>query len=86
MTDASSFTEPTPHERAEARFFTAAAGPAPTEEQKATVAGLREKIVALAVQIEAEVPSGRNKSLALTALEDVQMRANRGLFAPDALR
>jgi hypothetical protein len=29
------------------------------------------------------VPAGRNKSLALTALEDVQMRANRGIFAPE---
>lgn len=73
--------EPTPRDRAEARFFTASAGQPPTDEQRATVAVLRELIVNVAVAIEQGVPDGRNKDLALTALEDVQMRANRGIFA-----
>lgn len=73
-------------ERARARFFTATAGAPPTDEQREQVAKLREQIVGLAVSIEAFVPGGRHKALALTALEDVQMRANRGLFAPEGNR
>lgn len=69
-------------EQARVRFFTAAAGKPPTDLQRAEVAELRETIVTLAAQIGEYVPAGRNKSLALTALEDVQMRANRGIFAP----
>jgi hypothetical protein len=60
------------------RFFTASEHP--------DVVALRDHIVALAAQIMVRVPEGRNKSLALTALEDVQMRGNRGLFAPAHLR
>lgn len=60
------------------RFFTASEHP--------DVVALREHIVALAAQIMVRVPEGRNKALALTALEDVQMRGNRGLFAPAHLR
>jgi hypothetical protein len=67
---------------AEQRFFTAAGGNPPTDEQKAAVAELRGLIVELGAAIDDRVPDGRNKSLALTALEDVQMRANRGIFAP----
>lgn len=78
--------EPTAEDRARGRFFTASAGAPPTDEQKATVAALRAAIVDLAVLIEDGVPNGRNKSLALTALEDVQMRANRGIFATPANR
>ena len=73
--------EPTGRDRVEARFFTAAGGPPPTDQQKLDVAKLRELIVDLGTAIEDRVPSGRNKSLALTALEDVQMRANRAIFA-----
>ncbi len=90
MTDSqqspSEFIEPTPEERAEARFFTAAGSPPPTEEQKFAVQELRSLVVDLGTQIEETVPNGRNKSLALTALEDVLMRANRGIFAPDNLK
>jgi len=66
---------------AEERFFTAATGEPPTAEQKNAVAVLRQHIVELGASIEDLVPAGRNKSLALTALEDVQMRANRAVFA-----
>lgn len=67
----------TPLER---RFFTAADGAPPTDEQRHAVASLKGAVVQLASFIEAFVPAGRNKSLALTALEDVQMRSNRGIF------
>lgn len=63
---------------AEQRFFTAS--------EHDDVVRLRNKIQALAVDIDLLVPPGRNKALALTALEDVQMRANRGIFAPEDLR
>lgn len=55
------------------RYFTASEDP--------RVVKLRELIVALGAAVDDIVPAGRNKSLALTALEDVQMRANRGIFA-----
>jgi hypothetical protein len=66
------------HERATERFFTAS--------NAIGVVALRDLIVALATEIDMVVPQGRNKSLALTALEDVQMRGNRGIFAPEHLR
>lgn len=63
---------------AESRYFTASEHP--------DVVRLRNKVQALAIDIDLLVPPGRNKALALTALEDVQMRANRGIFAPEELR
>lgn len=71
-------TPPTPLEQ---RFMTAAGGTPPTDDQKNAVRQIQEAVVNLASHIEAHVPTGRNKSLALTALEDVHMRANRGIFA-----
>jgi hypothetical protein len=68
--------------RMEERFFTAATGKPPTTEQKNLVTDLREAIIAVATLIEANIPNNRNKALALTALEDVQMRANRAIFDP----
>lgn len=65
---------------AERLFFTAAGGQPPTDEQKATVAELRELVVALGAKIIESVPAGRNRDLAIDALEDVQMRANRAIF------
>ena len=76
-----SMEQPSGRDAAEARFFTASAGQPPTEQQKLDVAKLRDLIVDLATGIEDRVPAGRHKDLALTALEDVQMRANRGIFA-----
>lgn len=70
-------------EQAGARFFTAANGAPPTNEQRASVAVLSQYVSELGAVIMERVPEGRNKSIALTALEDVQMRANRGIFAPD---
>jgi len=65
----------------EQRFMAAATGKPPTDEQRAAVTQITAAVIHLASHIEALVPTGRNKSLALTALEDVQMRANRGIFA-----
>jgi hypothetical protein len=59
---------------ATARYFTASEHP--------VVVRLRDRIIALAAEIYGNVPVGRHQSIALTALEDVQMRANRGIFAP----
>jgi hypothetical protein len=68
-----------PHiEAAIERFFTAS--------DHEDVVALRNRIVDLGAEIDRRVPAGRNKALALTALEDVQMRGNRGLFAPEHLR
>jgi len=72
---------PTAEDRARARFFTAASGQPPTDEQRAGVAAINAAVVALAVEIERHTPKSRNQSLALTALEDVSMRANRAMFA-----
>lgn len=65
-------------DQAKRRYFTASDEP--------RVVDLRQLITALGSAIDLLVPPGRNKALALTALEDVQMRANRGIFAPEELR
>ena len=67
---------------ADERFFTAANGAPPTNGQRSSVAVLSQHVSQLGAAIMEHVPEGRNKSIALTALEDVQMRANRGIFAP----
>lgn len=77
----SKLPEPTTEDILGTRFATAATSQPPSAEQKRAVEQLREAIIHVASHIEAHVPHGRNKSLALTALEDVQMRANRGIFA-----
>ncbi|MDQ1205048.1 hypothetical protein [Microbacterium sp. SORGH_AS_0862] len=81
----SALPEPTAEDRARARFFTATSGQPATDEQRAAVTRINEAVVALAVVIEANTPSSRNKSIALTALEDVSMRANRSIFATGPL-
>lgn len=60
--------------------LTATTGNPPTDEQKSAVTDIRELAVNLALAINAGVPEGRNKSIAFTHLEDVIMRANRGIF------
>ena len=66
--------------RAEARFTTSVSGGRPTDAQIDNVRAIAEAVVELAAAIDLLVPDGRNKSLALTALEDVHMRANRAIF------
>ena len=62
------------------RFFTASDSSSTEDPKVVLVQALKGKIIELADLIEEGVPEGRNKSLALTHLEDVQMRANRGIF------
>lgn len=70
-------------EAASERFFTASTpGREPaTDEQREAVLKINQQVVALAATIDDLTPGSRNKSLALTALEDVSMRANRAIFA-----
>lgn len=71
----------------ERRYFTASGGQPPTDNQRAITARLRSAILDVAWLIETQVPAGRHKSIALTSLEDVQMRANRALHAePEVIR
>ncbi len=69
-------------ETAQLRHFTAAQGKPPTPTQRSHIETLTQKIVDLSAMIDILVPPGRNKSLAFTALEEVQMRANRAIFDP----
>lgn len=63
-------------------FFTAQSGRAATDSDRKLVADIEAAVKQLALIIELDVPAGRNKSLAKKALEDVQMRAIRGIFSP----
>ena len=61
------------------RFDTGTDGGSVDTHQIDSMHHLKEAIVELAVRIDKVVPEGRHKSLALTALEDVQMRASRSI-------
>lgn len=63
-------------------FFTAQTGRTATDSDKNLIGAIHEKVEALALLIELDVPAGRNKSLAKKALEDVQMRSIRAIFSP----
>lgn len=63
------------------RFITAAGGTPPTDDQRKAVADNAASIVAAAEQIDAVAPDGRHKSLALTALEEALMWANKAVFS-----
>jgi hypothetical protein len=65
-------------EQLEARYFTAS--------EHENVVRLRTRIVQLAEEIEDSVPDGRQKSICFTLLEELQMRANRAVFAPKEWR
>lgn len=68
------------------QFFSAAEGREPTDDERALISSLTYAVRRLGQEIIQNVPNGRNKSLALTALEEVQMRANRAIFDPQASR
>lgn len=65
------------------RFTTAATGEPPTADQSRALGMIYTDTVILAETIAACVPAGRDRSIALTTLEDVLMRANRGVFASE---
>jgi len=52
---------------------------APTEGQPALYQALRDQALALALAIDASQPDSREKSLAITHLEDTVMWANAGI-------
>jgi hypothetical protein len=80
-------TESTPGEQAPAtlppelasRFVTAATSEAPSQDQVAIVRQNAGAITTAAEQI-AQLPDSRYKSLALTALEEALMWANKAVF------
>ena len=55
----------------------------PTEEQKALMQEFRNKFEALAVEIEANIPASRGRSLAMTKLEESAFWINKGITAND---
>jgi len=72
-----------------ARFVTAQNNPREiTLQDRDDVETITHHVIGLGAQIELLVPNGRNKSLALTALEDVLTRANKGIYVdrPDSPR
>lgn len=73
--------EPPPSLTLEQRFTSAATSEPPTKDQVNAVSAIQSATLMLAEVIDAKVADGRNKNLALTHLEDVLMRANRGVFA-----
>ena len=64
----------------EDRFPTSVSTPPPTREQREASVQIQRDIVIAATTIDARVPDGRWKSLALTALEEALMWANKGVF------
>lgn len=62
------------------RFRTSQTGAPPTEQQKQAHKAVTDAVVGLAEAIDTLVPDGREKSLALTHLEDALMRAGRGIY------
>lgn len=74
----------TAEQMADWHFFNAKNGRKPTQSELDLIDAIQEKTKDLARTIFLDVPPGRNRSLAITALEDVQIRAVRAIFEPDA--
>lgn len=72
----------TARQQAEAHLFTALNGRVATESDKTLVAQIQASSVDLLEKVFLDVPPGRNRSLAVTALEEFQMRAVRAVFDP----
>jgi hypothetical protein len=62
----------------------AATSAPPTDEQRDIVAALLEAAQNFESEILELLPAGRDRSLAITHLEDALMRANRAVFQPAA--
>ena len=62
------------------RFVTSVTGKAPTEDQVSASNFVRSYVIDTATSVNDAVPDGRYKSLALTALEEALMWANKGIF------
>lgn len=51
------------------------------EKRKELLLELQEEVLCLATLIDVEIADGRDKSIALTSLEDVLLRAGRAIFS-----
>lgn len=76
----------TAEQLADYHFFNAKSGRKPTESEGLLIDAIQAKVKDLGQLIFLGVPSNRNRSLAIKALEDVSMRAVRALFEPDPPR
>lgn len=76
----------TAEQLADHHFFNAKGGRKPTEIEGQLIDAIQAKVKDLGQLIFLDVPSNRNRSLAIKALEDVSMRAVRALFEPDPPR
>lgn len=72
----------TAEQQAEEMFFNSQTGRTATDTDRELMTLINEKVKTLGRTILLDVPAGRNRSLALTALEEVQMRAVRAIFSP----
>lgn len=52
---------------------------APTDETRPKHERVNESTLALALELDELLPDGREKALAITALEEVKMRANQAI-------
>lgn len=80
MDDAEIAAENRVRTKMDERFFTVKQGREGVKLAGERMDTIHSMVVGLATYIEMHVPAGRNKSIALTALEDVQIRSIRGLF------
>lgn len=76
----------TAEQLADHHFFNAKGGRKPTEIEGQLIDAIQAKVKDLGQLIFLDVPSNRNRSPAIKALEDVSMRAVRALFEPDPPR
>lgn len=79
-------TQLTSEERAELQLITSAKGVPPTDEQRLQLELLVTNAVNFLAVIYEVVPDNRDRSLAITAVEDALMRANRGVFTGEQPR
>ena len=65
------------------RFQTASSNAVPDdiEKRKELQEEVRQAVLGLATMIDIEIADGRDKSIALTSLEDVLLRAGRAIFS-----
>lgn len=76
----------TAEQLADHHFFNAKSGRKPTESEGLLIDAIQEKVKDLGTLIFLDVPSNRNRSLAITALEEASMRAVRAIFEPEKPR
>lgn len=72
----------TAEQMADFHLFNAKNGRKPTNREAKIIDDIQEQAKTLARTIFLDVPPNRNRSLAITALEDVAMRAVRAIFEP----